>query len=120
MVSPPLDADENAAGAGADIVQSSELAVMVAVALDLPACLEPNMLIDGFAFITPVLPIMIGQVPMIAARPGTQRQRAGRPRAARGYFLSRLSTTENEEIDLQDATCPASQPRMARLRVRPQ
>ena len=68
-------------------VQSSELAVMVAVALDLPACLEPNMLIDGFAFITLVLPIMIGQVPMIAARPGTQRQRAGRPRAARGYFL---------------------------------
>ncbi|WP_292589413.1 hypothetical protein [Mesorhizobium sp.] len=54
---------------------------MAALALGPPACLEPKMLIDGFAFITPVLPIMIVQVPTIAACAGAQVP-ANRPTAS--------------------------------------
>ena len=54
-------------------VQSSELAVMVAVALDPPACLEPKMLMVGFDFIVPDAQIIIVQVPTIAACAGRQK-----------------------------------------------
>ena len=56
------------------MVHRSELAVMVAPALDPPACLEPRMLMAGFDFIVPEAPIMIVQVPMIADCAGRQRQ----------------------------------------------
>lgn len=52
---------------------SVEFAVMVAPALDPPACFEPKMLMAGFDFIVPEAPIMIVQVPMIAACAGRQR-----------------------------------------------
>lgn len=76
LVSPPLGAEVKAIGAGAEtekqssklrMVHRSELAVIVAPALDPPACLEPRMLMAGFDFIVPEAPIMIVQVPTIAA-----------------------------------------------------
>jgi hypothetical protein len=48
---------------------------MVALALDPPACLEPSMPMAGFAVIVPEAPIMMVQVPMIAACIGRQTAR---------------------------------------------